>query len=478
MSYPYTKPQPRYGFRRRWNDPNVGIVGSGPGRPLRRYVTDAEVGLPQRGAGLGSSEASPVTQGIFNVGPAKGFSRGVFTPDPPWATPRYIASQPDGVNGLGGCCGLGAFRGFGADADPCGIDKIKNIIVSKITSSLPNFEIDLIIKKIVIDKSVVGPMLKSVLGGIQTSALTAIDSAANSGISAIRTALTTYITPLIASAVKSALDARCSKDDASCKQQNAGVALMLSGLIDNAMKPLYGIVADEIAKCKGIQTAPADQTFPICTQPTKDGAAWGWENGKSCKAGTVRTGFDPNAITGDPSYCTYYGYTAVPLQPGEFGYDAASPKYKCGSAATQQTIAAMQNITQSMKTVDLNKFTELVTAGGMSTLMIDSSKIGRIDVEQAKCASDGGAWYPGGADCLFDAYGQPSSCVAATSATRQPRYCVPKGTVGSIDAAAAAKASALLLPPLPLPPSTASSSNLPLILGAGAAIVALLLLTK
>jgi hypothetical protein len=135
MSYPYTKPTPRYGFRRRWGDPRTGIVGSGPGRPLRTYVTDAEVGLPQLGPGLtalGATEETPFNEGIFTQDSQQGLSRGVFMPDPPWAVPRYIASTPEGVSGLGG---LGAF----GQTPTCGIPQL----VDKVISAFPTLSFSL-----------------------------------------------------------------------------------------------------------------------------------------------------------------------------------------------------------------------------------------------------------------------------------------------------------------------------------------------
>jgi hypothetical protein len=71
---------------------------------MRRYPADSEVGLPQLGPGLttlGASPETPFNEGIFTQLRPGGFSRGVFTPDPPWATPRYIATTPEGVDGFG-----------------------------------------------------------------------------------------------------------------------------------------------------------------------------------------------------------------------------------------------------------------------------------------------------------------------------------------------------------------------------------------
>lgn len=414
MSYPYTKPQPRYGFRRDWNNPNTGLVGSGPGRPLRRYVTDAEVGLPQKGAGLGASQETPITQGIFNVGPSRGFSRGVFTPDPPWATPRYIADMRDGVNGLGGCLACG---GLGQDADPCGLDKVKNIIVSKITGELPTFKVDLKITSFTVDRAMVASALKGVLDSLQPTALNAVSSAANSSISAVRTALTTYVTPLIVSAAKAALPS-----------QYSSYAYVLSSLIDNAMKPLYDKIATEIQKCKGI--TPAEEAAQLAKQAT----------------------FDPNLIGPSAAYCTDNGYQAIPLQPGEFGYDASTPKYKCGlQSASQQmdVLSQVLSLTQNatMQTTDLSKAAK-----------IDASMLTTVAAEQAKCASAGGAWYPGGAECDVASNGSLYNCRAPTSLTTKRYNCVPAGTSGAVAA-------------------SGSSMMTPLLLG-GAAIVALLLFAR
>lgn len=416
MSYPYTKPTPRYGYRRAWNDPNVGLVGSGPGRPLRRYATDPEVGLPQRGAGLGSSEASPVTSGIFNIGPAKGFSRGVFTPDPPWATPRYIASQPDGVNGLGGCCGMGAFGGFGADASTCDINALVSWVVSKLGNispfaSLPNLEVCVvgICTGINVKKEVLSALAKAMMG-LGDVALNGIISAADSGLPTLKGYLATKIIPRLTKDVSSMMPSSVSK-----------YVSVTDVLLINAFNSLADSLVSWVKSCK------------------------------SGVAANIKSGFDANAITGNPEYCTYYGYTAIPLQPGEFGYDASNPQYKCGSGSSaqqQMTLVTMQQLDETMKTVDLSK---------MSTA--DLSKLTTVAAEQAKCASAGGDWYPGGADCLVDSYGQLYNCQAPTSATLKLNYCVPKGTAGAVSAAP-------------------SSSNLPLILGAGAAIVALLLLTR
>lgn len=399
MSYPYTKPQSRYGFRRRWNEPNTGLVGSGPGRPMKTYFTDAEVGLPQRGPGLSGAApvtgvAAPTTQGIFNIGPARGFSRGVFTPDPPWATPRYIANMPDGVDGLGGCLACG---GLGQDADPCGLDKIKNIIVSKITSEIPTFTIDLELTELEINKSLTGPALKSLLDSIQATALNAIDAAAKSGISAVRTALKTYVTPLIVSVVKALLDKRCKDDDSVCKSQNTVASYTLSGVIDNAMQPLYGKVAAEIRLCMGFN-----------------------DNEQFLENVKAQVALVQSAI-----------------------------KASGASSAQQDMLAFQANLPsyEVMAPVNLNKAS-----------IFDTSKFSTLASAQSKCISDGGAWYDGGAECDVDQYGQLYNCRAPSAGATKTYTCVPVSTPGAT--------------------TSTGSSNLPLILGAGAAIVALLLLTR
>jgi len=265
MSYPYTKPQSRYGFRRRWNDPRVGLVGSGPGRPLRRYAdTNPEVGLPQRGPGLGSLE-TPVTEGIFNVGPARGFTRGVFTSNPPYATPRYIAEMPEGIAGMG-CCG----GGLGEETPAvCSSSLLVTWLVKKLSQVSPLSDVPSFARGAVLSA------LQKALIGLGDSALKGLAVAAGQGTTALSNYLTMSILPRLANDLNSALGSVATISPA-----------MLNGIFNGLIGPLV-----EWAKTCGTPVAAAKTQADLdaAMKAIKDAMKGGYDQIKTSQAPQTQT---------------------------------------------------------------------------------------------------------------------------------------------------------------------------------------------
>jgi len=438
MSYPYTKPTPRYGFRRSWNDPNTGLVGSGPGRPLRTYITDAEVGLPQKVSGFGDSAETPISSGIFNIGPASIFSRGVFTPDPPWATPRYIASQPDGFNGLGGCLSCGGLGAFGA-IPTCDANALISWIVDRLGkvppfSSLPNLEVCVLGKctGINVKKEALNAVTKG-LTALGDAKLNDIIAYAEKGASALKGYMATNIIPTLVKNIKAALP--------------SGIASYIP-VTDVMLINLFNKFADEMVSWAQNCKSGIDQSnlltmsasigqYPMCRDPSSDpdGDGWGWENGKSCKVSSFpfcKSASDPD---GDG-----WGW--------ENGKSCVVPSTISADDAAVQALTYAQDV--SIKPFDMTRASK-----------IDVSQLSTIAAEQANCAAAGGEWYPGGAECDVPAGGGAIyNCRAPVTTTEKRYYCVPAGTSGAVSI-----------------DTGSSDSNLPLILGA-AAIVALFLFMR
>jgi hypothetical protein len=374
MSYPYTKSQPRFGFRRRWGDPHVGIVGSGPGRPLRRYSTDAEVGLPQLGPGLtalGASPETPVDDGIFNVGPAQGFSRGVFTPDPPWATPRYIAATPDGVSGLGA---------FGAVSDPCGIEAAKKWLVTQIYGNLKR-----------------NPVTGSLIKIAESNPFASID---------------------VRSTIKLGLDAAGNAAmDKLLKEAELGAPKATAYFAANISPKIAAKISGVV---KALSTNQVNTALKAAFAAQASNLV-SWL--KSCAGAPAKSAaLDPTKIYSGPQPCNAIpGYKAQALKPGEFGY----PGYKCVKK-TEASMAILAEVLELQKTAQMDP-----TKSAEAAEALMRASVTTLSAEKAKCAAAGGEWYPGGADCLVDSSGTLYNCQAPTASTYKKYYCVPKGTTGA-----------------------------------------------
>lgn len=385
MSYPYTKPVPRYGFRRRWGDPHRGLVGSGPGRPMRRYATDPEVGLPQLGPGLTSLGASPETpfnEGIFTMGPEQGFSRGVFTPDPPWATPRYIASTPDGVSGFGA---------FGADPK-CGIPELVDKVIAqfpKLKFSLSGFAKTSAAALGLPTSFSIGPspeIIEPIVYGLVGQAGENLGALADKGSG--------YIAGQLASRVSGPITQKILATQVPDNLKGAAAGIIGKLVDDTLRKQLYR-VGEIIRDCAGVEKpAAAGAPGPGCyCQP----------DGSVCQ---------------DDTWC----------------YSRACQGGKCVNPVAKLKFLIAKKIVPPPP----------VKLVGMSDRALQKFAAKHLTTVQAamnKCWDSGGEWYPGGAMCDINPVTKRlENCRAPYPPTYSGKKynCVPAGTPGGQSRSAAA----------------------------------------
>jgi len=406
---------------------------------MRRYPTDAEVGLPQRGPGLGASMETPVTDGIFNVGPARGFTRGVFTSNPPYATPRYIADMPEGISGMGGCCGgMGAFGEVS-----CGIDEL----LDKIIGQFPSVSVSLpagtafLAEQVGIPTSftlspvasIIKPIVSDALGVGGTLAAPYAKNGAND--------LADWLAAKIALPISNAIVAGAGVPQ-GLKGRAAGY---IKDLVNNKLRSQLVGFAKEIMACLGVEE-PVAKTYPACKSADSDKkrTGWGWENGQSCKV----------MYYNSAEACKMLGLQREgPFEPHQGGNPYPFKAYRCVSGGISQQLDVNASY-------DVDKYKGLMT----------------VVAAQQKCFQGGGAWYPGGANCDVAPGGALQNCRAPGPGTFTKYNCVPPGTPGATQQPMSVATVLAYKPGTPQVVVTTKKSNLPLILGAAA--VAALLLTK